>query len=124
MGLPVRGVNAGETASGKNRFVNMKAEMWWRTREWFDQKDVRIPNDERLIGQLSTIKYKFTSSGKIQIESKEDYGKRMAPDEWGDKSPDEADAFVLTMAGGTQRLQEKRYQEKPRKLWRRSPWTR
>jgi len=37
-------------------------------------------------------RYKFTSSGKIQAESKEDMKKR------GHKSPNYADAFCLTFA--------------------------
>ncbi len=101
--LPVRGVNVGETASGRDRFSNLKAELWWRTRDWFDAKDCWMPDDSRLVSQLCGIRYKYTSSGKITIESKEEMMKR------GLQSPDEADAFVLTMAGGGKRLQDKRY---------------
>ena len=119
--LPVRGVNVGETASGKDRFTNLKAELWWRTREWFDARDCHIPDDSRLIGQLVEVKYKFTSSGKIQIETKEEIMKRKGGDR---SSPDEADAFVLTMAGGTRRLQEDRYAMAQRRQRRRSPMSR
>ncbi len=126
LSLPVRGINVGETASGRDRYVNMKAELWWRAREWLDAKDCKMCDDARLIAQLSTMKYKFTSSGKIYIESKEDYGKRMAPEDWGSKSPDEADAWVLTFAGGTRRVQRERYSQETRKRgWRRrTAWAR
>lgn len=116
LGLPVRGINVGETASGSNRYTNLKAELWWRARDWFDSKEVKIPDDQTLIGQLCSVKYKFTSSGKIQIESKEQMMER------GLKSPDEADSFVLTMAGGTKRMQEKRYAVKPRSQKRPTSW--
>lgn len=109
MALPVRGINVGETASGRSRFQNLKAELWWRCRDWFDARDCSIPRDDRLIGQLVTVKYSFTSSGKIKIEGKEDMMKR------GLNSPDEADAFVLTFAGGTKRAQDQKYTVQRRK---------
>jgi hypothetical protein len=115
-GLPVRGVNVGESPSGKGRFNRLRDELWWRTREWFDSKEVSIKEDERLIAQLSTLKYKITSTGKIQVEGKEDLMKR------GVESPDEADSFVLTMAGLDKRGVADRYERRPKK--RRSAWTR
>jgi hypothetical protein len=48
--------------------------------------------DEELVAELATVRYFFTSNGKIQIESKDDIRKR------GLKSPDKADSFVLTFA--------------------------
>lgn len=106
--LPVRGVNVGETASGRDRYSNLKAELWWRAREWFEGKDTRICDNDTLIGQLCTVKYGFTSSGKIKVEGKEEMQKR------GLRSPDEADAFILTFAGGTRRAQEDKYQRAAR----------
>jgi len=92
LGLPARGINVGESASGYN-YNRLRDELWWRARTWFDEKQCRIPDDGRLIGELSTVKYKVTSTGKIQVESKDDMKKR------GLKSPDVADAFCLTFAG-------------------------
>jgi len=92
LGLPVRAVNVGESATGNN-YARLRDELWWRGRDWFDDKQCRIPDDGRLIGELSTVKYKVTSSGKIQVESKDDMKKR------GLKSPDVADSFILTFAG-------------------------
>jgi DNA or RNA helicases of superfamily II len=51
---------------------------------------VELPNDERLITQLSQRKYRMTSKGKIALERKEDMKKR------GLDSPDRADAVVLS----------------------------
>jgi hypothetical protein len=48
------------------------------------------PADDDLAAQLGAIKYKFTSRGQIQIESKDDMKKRGLP------SPDRADALMLT----------------------------
>jgi hypothetical protein len=89
-GLPVYGVNVGESSSADDKFVRLRDELWWRAREWFDKKDCRIPDDDGLMGELSAVKYDFTSAGKIHIESKDEMKKR------GLKSPDLADAFCLT----------------------------
>ena len=115
LGLPVRGVNVGESPSGKGRFNRLRDELWWRGREWFESRDSTMPDDDVLIGQLTTLTYRFTSAGKIQIEGKE----RML--ERGLQSPDEADAFILTFAGLDKRGQIKdRYKRKPKR--RASSW--
>ncbi|MBU8908516.1 DEAD/DEAH box helicase family protein [Desertibacillus haloalkaliphilus] len=54
-----------------------------------EEKTVLLPNDDKLISQLTTRKYRMTSRGKLAIESKEDMKKR------GLNSPDRADAIVL-----------------------------
>lgn len=105
LGLPVRGINVSESASVKQNYLRLRDELWWRAREWFGNRDCRIPppNDdirdgtdpmEILISELSQPKYQATSGGKIMIESKDDMKKR------GLLSPDLADAFCLTFAGG------------------------
>jgi phage terminase large subunit len=48
--------------------------------------------DGDLVAELVSIKYKFTSSGRMQIESKSDAAKR------GLASPDSGDALCLTFA--------------------------
>ena len=60
---------------------------------------------ELLISELSQPKYTASSSGKILIETKDDMKKR------GLSSPDLADAFCLTFAGGRAKvdLSEARY---------------
>ncbi|MEK3722297.1 AAA family ATPase [Paenibacillus sp. FSL H8-0034] len=56
--------------------------------------EVELPDDERLITQLTQRKYRMTSKGKIALERKEDMKKR------GLDSPDRADAVVLAFATG------------------------
>lgn len=92
LGLPARGINVSESASFKGMYVNLRAELWYRALAWFEKRDVAIPNDDRLISELATVRYKFASNGKRQIESKDEIKKR------GLKSPDVADSFVLTFA--------------------------
>ncbi|MDI6508885.1 terminase B, partial [Bacillus wiedmannii] len=51
---------------------------------------VELPNDEKVISQFSSRKYRITSRGKIALERKEDMKKR------GLQSPDRAYAIVLS----------------------------
>ncbi len=92
LGLPSRAINVSETAALNERFANSKAELWWKAREWFEKRDTNISNDTVLGNELIMVKYGFTSSGKLQVESKKEMKKR------GHPSPDIADAFVLTFA--------------------------
>ena len=90
LGLPVRGINVSETPSS-DKYANMRAELWDKAKSWFEQRDCRIPDDRKLISELSVPKYTYNSRGKLKIEAKEEIKKR------GLKSPDLADSFVLTM---------------------------
>jgi phage terminase large subunit len=90
--LPARGINVAESPALGMTYRNLRAELWYKAKAWLERRDCKIPNDERLISELATVRYTFTSNGKIQIESKDEIRKR------GLKSPDVADAFVLTFA--------------------------
>jgi hypothetical protein len=103
------------------KFQNTKAEGWWAARERFKKThamvlwlenpeqpgaakypvdelaslpdDPRDPHLQRLVSQLSQVKWFRRENGKIIIESKEALSKRGIP------SPDYADAYVLTETG-------------------------
>jgi len=92
LGLPVRGINVSESSSMTGTFLNSRAELWYACRDWFFKRDVTIPKDETLVSELTTPRYQYSSSGKIQVESKDSIRKRGLP------SPDVADALVLTFA--------------------------
>lgn len=94
MGLPVQGVNVAESPSVQDQYNRLRDELWFRGREWFAGRDVCVPNDESLIAELTLPTYKVLSTGKKQVESKEELKKR------GVTSPDLADAFLLTFANG------------------------
>lgn len=101
VGIPAYCVNVAETPPVGDKFMRQRDELWWRGREWFRSLTVKIPNDDRLMGELSMPTYSFTSGGKIKAESKDEVKKRTSRGA-GDpgKSPDIADAFLLTFAGG------------------------
>jgi hypothetical protein len=91
LGLPILGVNVSESPSIGN-YRNLRAELWYRARDWLAKRDCKIPKDDTLIAELTSVRYLFSSSGKVQVESKEDMKRR------GLSSPDVADAFILTFA--------------------------
>lgn len=92
LGLPARGINVAESPAMGGTYRNLKAELWHKAKAWLESRDCRMPKDEALIAELATVRYSFTSNGKIQIEGKDELKKR------GMASPDRADAFCLTFA--------------------------
>ena len=91
----VEGVNVARSANNKDKFRNLRAELWHDMREWLAQDAaIQIPDSDVLLGDLTSLGYKFDSSGRLQIESKDELRKR------GMKSPDTADALALTFAVG------------------------
>lgn len=94
LGLPVVGVNVAESASSKDEYLRLRDELWFRAREFFMGKDVRVAEDRDLLSELTAPTYSFHSSGKMVVEQKADTKKRLGV------SPDKADAFCLTFAGG------------------------
>jgi hypothetical protein len=105
LGLPVRGINVSESPAlrDKDKYANLKADLWFRGRAWFAAKDCSIPDQYGdiksrfegvdLVGELTKVKYRFRKgSQKLEVETKDDLKKR------GMDSPDGADAFMLTFA--------------------------
>jgi len=92
LGAPVRGINVGEAPAMGGTYMNLRAELWFKTKGWLEDRSCKIPNDDQLLAELTSIRYGFTPGGKMKAESKDDMRKR------GLKSPDLADALCLTMA--------------------------
>jgi hypothetical protein len=92
LGLPVRGVNVAESPSMGDTYLNLRSELWFKTKGWLEDRSCKLPKNDKLVAELSSIRYSFTSSGKMKAESKDEMRKR------GLASPDLADALCLTMA--------------------------
>lgn len=97
MGLPAVGINVSESEAVNDRsdrqFNRLRDELWWRGREWLEARNCHLDEeDEELVAELTTPTYTILSSGLIQVESKADMKKR------GLKSPNMADAWLLTLA--------------------------
>lgn len=92
-GYSVLDMQAGAAAADREHFLNARAEWYWGLRQRFEDGDIDIdPADDELAAQLGALRYKFTSRGQIQIESKDEMRKRGLP------SPDRADAVMLALA--------------------------
>ena len=46
LGLPVRGINVAEAPSMRGQYVNLRAELWFRMKEWLEARDCKLPKDE------------------------------------------------------------------------------
>ena len=95
-GFPAKAVQVSEKPGIMERFLRERDELWFRAKDWFDSREVTVPTDEVLCAELATVRYSFSSSGKLRVETKDEMKKR------GLRSCDLADAFVLTFAGASQ----------------------
>lgn len=92
LGAPVRGVNVAEAPSAKGTYTNLRSELWFRVKGWLEDRGCKLPDNDRLIAELTSVRYRYMSSGKMAVESKDEMRKR------GLKSPDLADALCLSLA--------------------------
>ncbi|SIS72703.1 terminase [Insolitispirillum peregrinum] len=97
-GVQTLGINGaskshGTSREGGLRFVNRRAEVWWRLREALDPlspQPLALPKDPRLRADLCAPKWTLGTGG-IQIESKDDIIARLG------RSPDRGDAVALAL---------------------------
>lgn len=88
----VTGLNGGEEfweafAKDGEVFPNLRCQMWWQARMDLSKGLVSIPPDPELWADLLAPKW-WPKNGKIWVESKEDFKKRLG------RSPNKGDAFV------------------------------
>lgn len=82
-------VHSGAAAFEKERYANVRAEMWGKMREWFSLEP-QIPDSDELAADLCAPGYSYDSARRVLLESKE----KMKAN--GVRSPDFADALALT----------------------------
>lgn len=92
-GVTVRGMKNGARAIDNERFKNTRSEWWWGLRERFEDGDIDLdPDDDELAAELGAVRYRLTSRGQIQVESKDEMRKRGLP------SPDHGDSVMYAFA--------------------------
>lgn len=84
------GVHTGRKLSDGRNF-NVRARMYRKLKQWFDDAPTSIPNDRLLIQQLGATPYTYRD-GKLLLKSKREVKQT------GSKSPDRADSLALTFA--------------------------
>jgi phage terminase large subunit len=79
-------------------FYNLGSQMWWLLRLAFKDTyenpndlslGISIPDDPKLLNQLTGRFYDLDRNGKIRVQNKDDYTKE------GNESPDRADALLI-----------------------------
>ena len=120
------GVDCGEKAEGMalhgdkwvpahEVFVNKRSQMWWNLRERLDPsasdqaKLVSLPVDLELQAQLTCVRYRLASDGRIEVEPKHSSATNGGK-KWGLKnrlgySPDKGDAVVVVVWGADTAVQ-------------------
>jgi hypothetical protein len=81
--------DTGKPAGGP---LNRRAEIWQNMKNALQEGRFSIPDDDALHADLTSCGYKYDSSGRLVLESKQDMKKRGMP------SPDSADAMALTFS--------------------------
>lgn len=81
----------GRDSSGKFKYRNMRAKIYWEFRESLDPKKglkICLPPDGALLADLCAPRYKVKDGDVIQIESKDELKKRLG------RSPDSGDSVI------------------------------
>jgi phage terminase large subunit len=92
----VIGVHTG-TKLNDGQNYNLRAKLWRDARDYLKNPPVCLHNDPEIKAQLSSLKYAFRD-GLLLMQNKKEYKK-----EFG-RSPDRADAFILTFAADSAQL--------------------
>ena len=92
------GVNNGSKPSKdyEDTCSNLVTELFLRTKKLLEYKNISIQDTGTVFAELTNRKYKFTTKGLMQVESKDEYKERT-----GSGSPDEGDAVLLNIYGMT-----------------------
>ncbi len=92
LGYQVNGVQFGGSPISKTeRIKNRATELWDNMSEEIANGRILLPDDDRLISQLTTRKWKPTSSGRMLMATKQEMKKD------GFDSPDRAEALALCL---------------------------
>lgn len=86
-------VHFGGRPEEMDRYVNKRAEIWCRMRDWLKIGGC-LPKDERLLKEMTTLTYDVDVRDRIALEKKSEAVLRMGPG----GSPDLPDALACTFA--------------------------
>lgn len=77
----------------KEKYHDITSFLYWNLRTQFLNKAIALYEDKQLFAELVGRRWFINKSGKIQVESKQEYKERS-----GGKSPDRSDALALAFA--------------------------
>lgn len=110
LGYRVRSVDVRRKARDEERFDNVRAELWWKAREIFEEGAISILDNQFLKEELWSPKFEIKGR-KIMIEDKRAMRKHLG----SSRSPNHADALLLTFHDNDSIYRKKVYDrgEKP-----------
>lgn len=102
LGLDVRAFNSSNKTqrrdkSGELGFFDSRSAAWWNLRELLQEDSIALPDNDELIGELTSPKWEVMSGGKIKVESKKRLKRRIG------RSTDRADAVVMSFFLGSEK---------------------
>jgi hypothetical protein len=96
-GFSLQRFHNGAPARRSDLYFNLSAEQWSEFAQKVERRQIIIPNDEKLVAQLTSRRKLYDSRGRERLESKADLRAR------GVESPDRADAIIGAAAMQTGR---------------------
>jgi hypothetical protein len=97
------GVNVAEAASRPDKYMNLRAELWWEVGRGLSESRgwhlAVMDNADTTVAQLLEPRWDVDPKGRIRVEPKDEIRKRLG------RSPDNADALLLAFyAAGRTRV--------------------
>jgi phage terminase large subunit len=71
-GFHLQRINNGSPAKRADIYFNLSAEWWSTVGQLIERRQIIIPNDEKLIAQLTSRRKLYDSKGRERLESKAD----------------------------------------------------
>ena len=87
-GFHLQRFNNGQPAKRTEIYANLSVEWWSTVGQLIERRQIIIPNDEKLIAQLTSRRKQYDSKGREKLESKAELRAS------GVESPDRADALI------------------------------
>jgi hypothetical protein len=93
-GYTVHLVNVGLPARDKERYANLRSELFWAVRMRLEAGDLNGLVDEVALSQLASLRYRTNARGQIEVASKDEMRDKYKVT----KSPDRAESIMLAFA--------------------------
>jgi phage terminase large subunit len=100
------GLSAGKKAGRPDRFTNLRSQAYWHLRKLLEDSQIALPDIPELREELLATRVVFQSDGRTALEPKDAVKARIG------RSPDRADALVISLAPLLERADRK-----PRVMW-------
>lgn len=96
LGYPAVGFNSGHAPreGERSRYHNARAEAYGHLAQLLEHGRLALPRNQRLLEELTAVRWKVTPAGKVALESKDDLRSRLG------RSPDVADSLAMAVYPG------------------------